>query len=148
MNPLDFNWTAEQQVTVINPTDEAYNWKVHGKAYRLDAHKKAKMPGFIAWLYVYGQALNACQKDDKFGSWNDEGFKQTYFERFVDSVDEIVQEVVEPEPEVNTFQEQPLATVTAQEPQAPQVPIQPVESATLEPQAPARRKPGRPAVAR
>lgn len=106
MNPKDFSWAEDQQVTVTNPTSEDFKFKVHGKDYMLSAGKTAKMPGFIAWKYVYDQSVKAAQADGKFTSWNDEGFKQTYFEKFVAGVDELVQIVEEePEPDVHTFEE-------------------------------------------
>lgn len=104
MNPDRFSWTEDQQVTVTNPTGEDFRWKVHGKEYMLGAGKSAKMPGFIAWLYVYNQALKAAQEDGMFNRWNDEGFQEMYYERFVAGVDEIMQIVEsEPEPEVTVF---------------------------------------------
>lgn len=76
---------------------------VHGKAYEVGAGKTVKMPGYIAWIYVYGQSVKAMQADGTFTSLNDEGFKQTYFEKFVAGVDSVIQQVEEVEPEVNTF---------------------------------------------
>lgn len=77
---------------------------VHGKSYMLPAGKTAKMPGFIAWLYVYGQAVLAAQADDKFSRWNEEGFRDEYYKRFYVGVDELVQIVqAEAEPEVTVF---------------------------------------------
>lgn len=104
MDPKDFTWTEDQQVTVSNPTAEDFRWKVHGKEYLLGAGKTAKMPGFIAWLYVYNQAVKAVQEDGKFNRWNDEDFRPQYYERFVVGIDELVHEVaVEQEPEVTVF---------------------------------------------
>lgn len=103
MNPDDFPWKEEQQITVTNPTSEVYRFMVHGKAYEVGAGKTVKMPGYIAWLYVYGQAVRAMQADDQFTRLNEEGFKQTYFERFVAGVDSVIQQVEEVEPEINTF---------------------------------------------
>lgn len=104
MNPKEFSWTEDQQVTVTNPTSAPFTWQVHGKSYRLEAGKTAKMPGFIAWIYVYNQALAAAQADSEFSQWNDEGFRQKYFDRFVAGVDDLVQ-IVEEEaaPEVTVF---------------------------------------------
>lgn len=118
MNPTKFNWTEDQQVTVTNPTSEDFRWKVHGKDYLLGAGKTAKMPGFIAWLYVYNQAVKAVQADGKFNRWNDEGFQEEYYDRFVVGVDELVQIVeAEPEPEVTVFGDN--TETTANEPVAP-----------------------------
>jgi hypothetical protein len=106
MNPLDFNFTAEQQVTVTNPTGEPHRWTVYGKAYEVAPGKTAKMPGYIAWVYVYEMAANAAQADGQFNSWNDEGFKQKYYDRFIIGADELVREVVEEQPDVTTFDEE------------------------------------------
>lgn len=105
MNPADFSWTEEQSVTVTNPTSDVYKFMVHGKAYEVGAGKTVKMPGYIAWIYVYGQSVKAMQADGVFTRLNDEGFKQTYFEKFVAGVDSVIQQVQEVEPEVNTFDE-------------------------------------------
>lgn len=103
MNPQEFSWTEDQQVTVTNPTSDDFTWKVHGKEYMLGAGKTAKMPGFIAWLYVYGQSVKMTQADGVFARWNEEGFRQEYYDKFVAGVDELVQIVAEPEPEITTF---------------------------------------------
>ena len=115
-----FSWTEDQQVTVTNPTSEDFTWKVHGKDYLLGAGKTAKMPGFIAWLYVYGQSVKMVQADGKFGRWNEEGFRQEYFDKFVAGVDDLVQIVQEePEPEVHTFDDPLPGQGTTYEPEAP-----------------------------
>lgn len=123
MRPDEFSWKEDQQVTVTNPTADDFTWKVHGKEYRLDSGKTAKMPGFIAWLYVYNQAVKAAEADGVWTRWNEEGFRQTYYERFVAGVDELVQVVEnEPEPEVTVFGEDDNpgpGTGTTYEPQAP-----------------------------
>ena len=62
------------------------------------------MPGYIAWMYVDGQAQKMAQADKVFNRWHEEGFKQTYYEKFVAGVDNLVQ-IVEPEPEIQTFSE-------------------------------------------
>ena len=101
MNPKDFGWEEDQTVTVINPTKEKHEFQVHGKSYEVAAGGKAKMPGYIAWLYVYTLASKMCQAKGQFGRWNEEGFKQTYFEPLVDNVEGVVNiEVVEPKSEV------------------------------------------------
>lgn len=101
MNPKDFGWTEDQQVTVTNPTSEDFNFKVHGKDYMLAAGKTAKMPGFIAWLYVYGQASKVVQTEGKFARWNEEGFRKKYYDKFVVGVDELIQ-IVEDESDTGT----------------------------------------------
>lgn len=104
MNPSEFSWKEDQQVTVTNPTPDDFRFKVHNKEYMLEAGRTAKMPGYIAWMYVYNQAVKAAQADDKFSSWNEEGFRQTYFDKFVAGVDNQIQLVEqEPEPEIQTF---------------------------------------------
>ena len=65
------------------------------------------MPGYIAWLYVYGQATKMAQADGVFNRWNEEGFKKSYYEKFFVGADSLVQ-VIEPvEPEIQTFEEDP-----------------------------------------
>lgn len=106
MDPTEFSWTEDQRVTVTNPTAEDFKFKVHNKEYVLEAGRTASMPGYIAWLYVYNQAVKAAQSDNQFGSWNEEGFRQQYYDRFVAGVEALVQTVdVEPEPEIQTFDE-------------------------------------------
>lgn len=102
MNPDEFSWTEDQQITVTNPTADDFSFKVHGKDYVLEAGRTAKMPGYIAWVYVYEQSVKAVQADGKFNRWNEEGFRQEYFDKFVAGVDNIVQ-MVEVEPEIQTF---------------------------------------------
>jgi hypothetical protein len=98
MNPKEFNWSEDQQVTVTNPTDQPYRFKVHNKDYQLGAHKSAKMPGYIAWVYVYGLASQLAQADDVFARWNEEELRQEYFAKVVKNVEQIVNEIEE-EPE-------------------------------------------------
>ena len=105
MNPKDFSWTEDQSVTVTNPTNEDYTWKVHGKDYTLGAGKTAKMPGFIAWLYVYGQSVKMAQADGQFTRWNEEGFRQEYYDKFVAGIDDLVQVVPEEQPALTVFGE-------------------------------------------
>lgn len=98
MNPQEFNWTEDQQVTVKNPTKETFKFKVHNKDYELGAGKEAKMPGYIAWVYVYGVASKLAQEADEFHRWNEEGFRQTYFAKAFVSADKLVSEVSEVDP--------------------------------------------------
>jgi hypothetical protein len=105
MNPKDFPWEADQQVTVTNPTGKPYEFKVHNKDYALGAGETAKMPGYIAWVYVYGLASLLCQEAKEFNRWNEEGFKQTYFEKVVIGADDVIEKiVVEPTVEVETVE--------------------------------------------
>lgn len=119
MNPLEFNWTEDQNVTVTNPTGEPYRFKVHNKDYELGAGKTARMPGYIAWVYVYGLATQLAQQDGVFNRWNEEDFRPTYYNKLISGVDAVVQnvETVEPEPEVTTFDE--ADTNTELEPETP-----------------------------
>lgn len=107
MNPKDFPWTEDQQVTVTNPTADDFKFKVHGKEYMLATGKAAKMPGFIAWLYVYGQSVKMVQEDGEFSRWNEEGFRKDYYDKFIVGVDDLVQ-IVEDESEsgIRTFDDQ------------------------------------------
>jgi hypothetical protein len=106
MDPKDFNWTEDQQVTVTNPTAQDYKFKVHGKEYQLGAGKSAKMPGYIAWVYVYDISTQLAQADGVFNRWNEEGFRRTYYEKLVIGTDDIVQAVKEePEPQIHEFEE-------------------------------------------
>lgn len=106
MDPKDFSWTEDQQVTVINPTSESFKFKVHAKEYQVGAGKSAKMPGYIAWVYVYGMASQLCQEDKEFMRWNEEGFRQTYYEKVVSGVDPVMQDIqVEEQPLVTTLDE-------------------------------------------
>jgi hypothetical protein len=97
MNPQDFSWSEDQQVTVTNPTTKTYHFKVHNKDYAVEAGQTVKMAGYMAWLYVHGLATQMCQADDKFSRWNEEGFRQEYYDKLVAGADELVKEVeVEP----------------------------------------------------
>lgn len=119
MNPKEFSWTEDQQVTVTNPTSEDFKFKVHSKDYMLAAGRTAKMPGFIAWLYVYEQAVKMAQADKVFPSWNEEGFRNKYYDKFVIGVDDLVQMIdEEPEPTVNTF-DSPKQPESLSHPEAP-----------------------------
>lgn len=110
MNPKDFWWKEDQQITVTNPTNETHKFKVHNKAYQLGAGKTAKMPGYIAWVYVYEMAVKLCQADGTFNRWNEEGYRKVYFEKLVAGVDNVIQDVEEqPEPDVSTFDERDLS---------------------------------------
>jgi hypothetical protein len=102
MNPKEFGWDESQQVTVTNPTGKDYRFKVHNKDYEVKAGQTVKMPGFIAWVYVYGLSTQIAQDENKFSHWNEEGFRQQYYTRLTQDVDNVIQ-VVETEPE--TFEE-------------------------------------------
>ena len=121
MNPKEFWWTEDQTVTVTNPTPEDFNFKVHNKDYMIGAGQTAKnVPGFVAWVYVYGQGFKAAMTDGKSDSWNEEGFRRQYFEKFVAGVDasfEIVQE--DSEPAIRTFDSPSASTEEPTELEAP-----------------------------
>ncbi len=116
MNPKEFPWEEDQQVTVTNPTQKDFKFQVHSKEYEVKAGDTVKMPGFIAWLYVYGIASLMCQADNQFNRWNEEGFRNTYYERVIVSTEDVVQVVV-PEPKVESFTSEPVPA--APEPHKP-----------------------------
>lgn len=106
MDPKEFSWTEDQQVTVTNPTSDPYKFKVHNKEYELGAGQTAKMPGYIAWVYVYGLATQISQAEGTFNRWNEEDYRKTYYERLFVGADELVQKVeVEPQPEVTLLED-------------------------------------------
>lgn len=108
MDPKDFPWTEDQTVTVTNPTAESYKFKVHSKEYELGSGKSAKMPGYIAWVYVYGMASLLCQADREFMRWNEEGFRQTYYEKVYSGFDPVMEEIAVEEPSlVQEVQDEP-----------------------------------------
>lgn len=106
MNPKEFNWTADQQVVVINPTSKAFRFQVHSKWYEVPAGKTVKMPGFIAWSYVYKLAVEMAVAAKDFDKWNEDGVHQEYYDKVVVSVEEIIQQVVEAEKDVTTFDDE------------------------------------------
>lgn len=108
MNPREFSWKEDQQVTVTNPTKDSYNFKVHGKDYIVGAGQTAKMPGYMAWVYVYGLACQMAQENSDWSHWNEEGFRKQYFDKLVVGVDSVLETIV-PEPQVEaveTFEEE------------------------------------------
>lgn len=102
MSPKDFWWDESQQVTVVNPTDKDYRFKVHNKDYQVGAGERVRMPGYIAWVYVYGMSTQLCQADNNFNRWNEEGYRRTYYEKVAESTDDLIQ-AVEPEVKAETF---------------------------------------------
>lgn len=122
MNPQEFAWTEDQQVTVTNPTTETFKWKVHNKEYELGAGKTAKMPGYIAWVYVYGQAVKKVQADGFFNCWNEEDFRPSYYDQFVVGADQLVQTVEEVQtPLVEELDDEPESPEESTD-QAPELP--------------------------
>lgn len=103
MNPKEFDWDESQQVTVTNPTKSDYPFKVHSKDYLVGAGETAKMPGFIAWVYVYGLATQMAQANNEFFKWNEEGFRKKYYDKIVVDTEATVHAVVE-QPKVETLE--------------------------------------------
>lgn len=129
MNPLEFNWTEDQQVTVKNPTEEKFVWKVHGQQYEVEAGAQANMPGYIAWLYVYEQAFKKAQAADKGSRWNEEEFRKEYYESFVVNVQPLVAPVAAVEPSLV----QPVDNAEPDEPDAPVESSEPPSTSTVVP---------------
>lgn len=102
MKPSEFDWQEDQQVTVTNPTENDYPFKVHNKDYELKAGETAKMPGYIAWVYVYGVASEMCQKANEFNRWNEEGFRNKYYDKIVVATDAVI-EKIEVQPTIETI---------------------------------------------
>jgi hypothetical protein len=98
MDPTQFPWQEDYQVTVKNPTDKDYTFQVHGKYYKVSKGKAARMAGYIAWIYVYNMACMLAQNDNQFEHWNEEGFRAKYFEKVYLKYDAPVQETIEEEP--------------------------------------------------
>lgn len=102
MNPKDFNWSSDQQVTVVNPTKDSFNFMVHNKEYTVGTGRTAKMPGYIAWVYVHKLATKMAVDDGNFDRWNEEGYRQEYYDKLVAGTDDIIQ-TVEVQPKIETF---------------------------------------------
>lgn len=100
MNPKEFSWTEDQQVTVANPTSKDFTFRVHNKEYQVGAGKTAKMPGYMAWVYVYNQAVEKAQADKIFSRWNEEELRKEYYEKFVVGSDPVLQ--VQEQPKTGT----------------------------------------------
>jgi hypothetical protein len=120
MNPQEFPWTADQQVTVKNTTEHDHHFMVHGKSYLVRAHKASRFAGYIAWIYVYEMAVKQAQADGKFESWNDEGFREPYYQKFVQKVDALAEEVpIEEDIEADTGDEVDLEDTPEEPPNPP-----------------------------
>ena len=117
MNPKDFPWDESQQVTVVNPTKDDYKFKAHNKDYEVKAGQTVKMAGWIGWLYVYGLSCKMAQEAGDFIHWNEEGFRQKYYEKLIVGADSVLQEVVvAPEPTFEAFEEDVLGDDPAETP--------------------------------
>lgn len=103
MNPKEFGWEESQQVTVVNPTEDDFKFKVHNMDYEVKAGARVKMPGYIAWVYVYNMATKLCQEDGNFNRWNEENYRPTYFKKVAVGADSLLQEIVE-EPKAVVFE--------------------------------------------
>lgn len=93
MNPKEFKWSEDQQVTVVNPTKDDFKFQVHSKEYVVEAGRMAKMPGYIAWMYVYKLATKMATEAGDFIRWNEEGFRDTYYDKLVAGTDDLIQKV-------------------------------------------------------
>jgi hypothetical protein len=116
MNPKDFDWKEDQQVTVKNPTEEDFKFKVHSKDYVVEAGSSAKMPGYIAWMFVHKLATKMAMDNDDFIHWNEEGFRQKYYSQIVVQTDDLVQ-TFKPKPKPqNLSTTRPATASTASKP--------------------------------
>lgn len=133
MDPKEFGWEADQQVTVTNPTAEDFVFKVHAKEYKVGSGQTVKMPGYIAWVYAYHLASKLVQADGLFNRWNEEGFRKTYYAQLVIGAEDVVQ-AVQPEPNIEDFdnsepeQDDGLEEVEANEPTEEPESIEPMET--------------------
>lgn len=107
MNPKEFPWTEDQQVTVTNPTADTYNYKVHNKEYSIGPGETQKMPGFMAWVYVYGLSTQIAQAEDVFSRWNEEGFRKEFYDRLVVGADNLIQAVEVEKPVIEPVEDEP-----------------------------------------
>lgn len=105
MNPKEFWWKEDQQVTVRNVTEKDFNFLVHSKSYSVAAGQMVKMPGYIAWVFVYKLASQLAQEANDALHWNEEGFRKKYFEKLVVGVDDVVQEIVVDEPAFDVIED-------------------------------------------
>lgn len=106
MSPKEFDWEESQQVTVTNPTEKDYSFKVHSKDYKVEAGATYKLPGFIAWVYVYGLASQIAQDEKQWSHWNEEGFRKQYYDRIVVGSDAVI-ERIEKQPEIEKLDGEP-----------------------------------------
>lgn len=104
MDPKQFNWKADQQITVTNPTKDNFRFQIHSKWYEVEAGQTVKMPGYIAWLYVYKLATKMALAAGDFKHWNEENFRQRYFDKLVLGVDSVIQAITPELPPAETFE--------------------------------------------
>jgi hypothetical protein len=112
MKPNEFDWEESQRVTVTNPTKKDYVFKVHSKDYKVEAGETYGLPGFIAWVYVYGLATQMAQADGKWAHWNEEGFRKQYYDKIVVGTDAVI-EKVPVAPKIEKVDPPATATITA-----------------------------------
>jgi hypothetical protein len=94
MNPKDFDWDQDQQVTVTNPTAKAHSFQVHSKFYEVGPHETVRMPGFMAWVFVYTLALELAQRAGEYeNKWNDASVRQRYYNKVIVGADELIQKI-------------------------------------------------------
>jgi hypothetical protein len=117
INPKEFDWAEDQQVTVTNPTSDTYKFKVHSKDYEVGSGETVRMPGYIAWVYVYGLSSQLCQAAGEFNRWNEEGFKQTYYQRLVVGADDVIQQIVK-QPSVEKVETEETPEGETEEPES------------------------------
>jgi flagellar biosynthesis GTPase FlhF len=101
MNPKEFGWSTDQNVTVKNPTSDDFKFRVHGKEYIIGAGETVRMPGFMAWLFVYNMAELLAQKNNEYDNrWIDETVRAKYYQEVIVKVDDLIQQIeaVEPDP--------------------------------------------------
>jgi hypothetical protein len=118
MKPKEFSWDEAQQVTVKNPTNEDFKFKAHNKDYMVKAGQTVKMAGFIGWRYVYSLACKMAQDANDFIHWNEDGFRQKYYDKLIVAVDGVVQEVVVEDtvPEFEEVPDEPSDNEAAEKP--------------------------------
>lgn len=116
MNPKEFPWKADQQVTIKNPTGEDFKFQVNSKWYVVRAGQNARMPGYIAWMYCYKLANRMAIDNKEFIHWNEEGFRKKYYDQLVIAVDDTVQTITPVEPEAETFDGEDLSDGTNPDP--------------------------------
>lgn len=94
MNPKDFDWGTDQQVTVQNPTSKTHSFQVHSKFYEVGPNETVRMPGFMAWVFVYTLALELAQKAGEYeNKWNDITVRQKYYNKVIVGADELIQKI-------------------------------------------------------
>jgi hypothetical protein len=107
MNPKEFDWREDQQVTVTNPTAADFLFQGVNKKFVVKAGQTVKLNGYVAMLFVYKLAIQMAQNDGQFINFIDEDFRKKYYDKLVVGVDEDVQIV-----DVQPINEAPMALNT------------------------------------